>query len=106
MLLGIIDPSIAAPRRVLGHDRPLDAAREVGYLPEERGLYPAMTRARRSPSWARCAACRSREGRRRADELLAGHGLGDWATQADPHPVEGHGADRPVARHHRPPARG
>ena len=42
MLLGIIDPS-SGTRRVLGRERPLDAAPEIGYLPEERGLYPAMT---------------------------------------------------------------
>ena len=41
MLIGIIDPS-SGTRCVLGHERPLDAAPEVGYLPEERGLYPAM----------------------------------------------------------------
>ncbi|HEY4999480.1 MAG TPA: ATP-binding cassette domain-containing protein, partial [Usitatibacter sp.] len=41
MLLGIIDPS-SGTRRVLGRERPLDAAPEIGYLPEERGLYPAM----------------------------------------------------------------
>src|SRR5215213_7326949 len=41
MLLGIIDPS-SGVRRLLGHDRPLEIASEVGYLPEERGLYPAM----------------------------------------------------------------
>ena len=42
MLLGIIDPT-SGTRSLLGHERPLEAAREVGYLPEERGLYPAMT---------------------------------------------------------------
>jgi len=41
MLLGIIDPS-SGTRLVLGRERPLDAAPEIGYLPEERGLYPAM----------------------------------------------------------------
>jgi ABC-2 type transport system ATP-binding protein len=41
MLLGIIDPS-SGTRRVLGHERPLEAASQIGYLPEERGLYPAM----------------------------------------------------------------
>ena len=30
-------------RSLLGHERPLEAAKIVGYLPEERGLYPAMT---------------------------------------------------------------
>ena len=37
MLLGIIDPS-SGTRLVLGRERPLDAASEIGYLPEERGL--------------------------------------------------------------------
>ena len=41
MLLGIIEPS-SGERRVLGHDRPIDAAHQIGYLPEERGLYPGM----------------------------------------------------------------
>jgi len=41
MLLGIIDPD-AGVRRVLGHERPQDVARLIGYLPEERGLYPSM----------------------------------------------------------------
>src|SRR3546814_8062850 len=41
MLLGIIEPA-AGTRKLLRHDRPIDAAASVGYLPEERGLYPAM----------------------------------------------------------------
>ena len=41
MLLGIIDPD-AGVRRILGHERPHDVAHAIGYLPEERGLYPAM----------------------------------------------------------------
>ena len=41
MLLGIIDPD-SGMRRVLGHERPQDIARLIGYLPEERGLYPSM----------------------------------------------------------------
>ena len=36
MLLGIIEPD-AGRRLLLGHERPLEAARIVGYLPEERG---------------------------------------------------------------------
>src|SRR3546814_14234311 len=42
MLLGIIEPD-AGSRTLLGRDRPIDAAYQIGYLPEERGLYPAMT---------------------------------------------------------------
>ena len=41
MLLGIIDPDEGV-RRVLGHDRPHEISHAIGYLPEERGLYPSM----------------------------------------------------------------
>ena len=41
MLLGIIEPD-GGERTLLGHDRPREASDRVGYLPEERGLYPAM----------------------------------------------------------------
>src|SRR3569623_2293729 len=41
MVLGIIDPDEGV-RRVLGHEHPHDVARLIGYLPEERGLYPSM----------------------------------------------------------------
>jgi ABC-2 type transport system ATP-binding protein len=80
VLLGIIDPS-SGTRRVLGHDRPLDAAREVGYLPEERGLYPNMTAREAIAFMGALRGLSLKEGRRRADELLAGHGLGVWARK-------------------------
>jgi ABC-2 type transport system ATP-binding protein len=75
MLLGILEPD-GGERRLLGEVRPLDAAHRVGYLPEERGLYPAMTAreaiaymgALRGLPWA--------EGRKRADALLEANGLG------------------------------
>src|SRR5437868_6204394 len=41
MLLGIIDPD-QGERKLLGHAHPLEVAPLVGYLPEERGLYPSM----------------------------------------------------------------
>ena len=41
MLLGIIEPDEGS-RTLLGYDNPRDASDRVGYLPEERGLYPAM----------------------------------------------------------------
>jgi ABC-2 type transport system ATP-binding protein len=41
MLLGIIEPD-AGRRSLLGCDAPRDASDRVGYLPEERGLYPGM----------------------------------------------------------------
>ena len=80
MLLGIIDPS-SGTRRLLGRERPLDAAEEVGYLPEERGLYPAMTAVEGIAFMGALRGLPIREGRRRAVDLLGGHGLGDWATK-------------------------
>src|SRR3954469_9967902 len=41
MLLGIIEPD-GGHRTLLGLNHPRDASDRVGYLPEERGLYPAM----------------------------------------------------------------
>lgn len=40
-LLGIIDPD-AGTRTLLGADRPISQSRNIGYLPEERGLYQSM----------------------------------------------------------------
>jgi ABC-2 type transport system ATP-binding protein len=80
ILLGIIEPS-SGTRRVLGRERPLDAAPEVGYLPEERGLYPAMTAREAIAFMGALRGLPLREGRRRADELLGNHGLADWARK-------------------------
>jgi ABC-2 type transport system ATP-binding protein len=80
MLLGIIDPS-SGTRRLLGRDRPLEAAEEVGYLPEERGLYPAMTAMEGIAFMGALRGLPLREGRRRAIGLLEGHDLGDWARK-------------------------
>jgi len=80
ILLGIIDPS-SGSRRVLGRDRPIDAAPEIGYLPEERGLYPAMHCRDAIAFMGALRGLALAEGRRRADELLAAHGLGDWARK-------------------------
>jgi ABC-2 type transport system ATP-binding protein len=80
MLLGIIEPS-EGERCVLGHDRPLDAAKEVGYLPEERGLYPAMHARDAIAFMGALRGLPLSEGRRRADALLADHALSDWAKK-------------------------
>ena len=80
MLLGIIDPS-SGTRCVLGHDQPLDAAPEIGYLPEERGLYPAMQAREAIAFMGALRGVPLGEGRRRADELLGQHGLGEWARK-------------------------
>ena len=80
ILLGIIDPS-SGTRQVLGHERPLDAAPEIGYLPEERGLYPAMHCRDAIAFMGALRGLPLAEGRRRADKLLTEHGLGDWAKK-------------------------
>jgi len=80
MLLGIIDPS-SGTRCVLGRERPLDAAQEIGYLPEERGLYPAMQAREAIAFMGALRGLPMAEGRRRADALLAEHDLADWSKK-------------------------
>jgi len=78
MLLGIIEPD-GGSRSLLGHAHPRNASDRVGYLPEERGLYPAMKAreaiafmgALRGLDWA--------TGRSRAGALLEAAGLGHAA---------------------------
>nr|WP_243846892.1 ATP-binding cassette domain-containing protein [Sphingomonas japonica] len=80
MLLGIIEPD-AGSRTLLGHTSPRDASDQVGYLPEERGLYPGMKAreaiaflgALRGLDWA--------TGRKRAVVLLEEAGLGHAVDQ-------------------------
>ncbi|MXO75519.1 ATP-binding cassette domain-containing protein [Altererythrobacter aerius] len=78
MLLGIIDPD-AGVRRVFGHERPHDIARLIGYLPEERGLYPSMKADEAIAFLGALRGVPLAEGRRRGRELLEEHGLGHAA---------------------------
>ncbi|MEP7315237.1 MAG: ATP-binding cassette domain-containing protein [Sphingomicrobium sp.] len=80
MLLGIIDPD-SGTRSLLGRDQPLDAASEVGYLPEERGLYPSMTAQDAIAFMGALRGLPLKEGRARAITLLEGRGLGDWVKR-------------------------
>ena len=80
IMLGIIDPS-SGSRSLLGHDRPLEVARQVGYLPEERGLYPAMPAAEAIAFMGALRGLPIKEGRRRAVELLKARGYEDWAKR-------------------------
>jgi len=75
MLLGIIDPD-EGHRRVLGSERPHDMAHAIGYLPEERGLYPAMKAYEGIAFVGALRGLPLAEGRRRGRELLEEHGLG------------------------------
>ena len=80
MLLGIIDPD-RGTRRLLGRDEPLDAASEVGYLPEERGLYPSMKTREAIAFMGALRGLPLATGRIRADGLLKDNGLGDYADK-------------------------
>ena len=75
MVLGIIDPD-AGVRRVLGHERPHEVAHTIGYLPEERGLYPSMKAYEAIAFLGALRGLPLAEGRRRGKELLEEHGLG------------------------------
>jgi ABC-2 type transport system ATP-binding protein len=80
MLLGIIDPS-SGSRSLLGHDRPIEIAHLVGYLPEERGLYPAMPSVEALAFMGALRGLPLKESRRRAMALLKARGNEDWAKR-------------------------
>jgi ABC-2 type transport system ATP-binding protein len=75
MLLGIIDPD-QGRRTLLGNAVPLKMARHVGYLPEERGLYPSMAAHDAIAFMGALRGLPLKQGRLRATELLEAHGLG------------------------------
>ena len=78
MLLGIIEPD-DGERRLLGEASPRDASDRVGYLPEERGLYPGMKPVEAIAFMGALRGLDWREGRKRARVLLEDAGLGHAA---------------------------
>jgi len=80
MLLGIIDPD-RGHRTLLGRERPIEAAGEVGYLPEERGLYPSMTTREAIAFMGALRGLPLDTGRKRAEGLLRANGLGDYVNK-------------------------
>jgi ABC-2 type transport system ATP-binding protein len=74
LLLGIIDQD-AGERRLLGSTDPLSVSHDVGYLPEERGLYQGMTAREAIAFLGALRGLPLAEGRRRATALLAEHDL-------------------------------
>ncbi len=75
MLLGIIEPD-SGVRRVLGRDDPHEIARLIGYLPEERGLYPSMKAYEAIAFMGALRGLPLAEGRKRGRALMEAHGLG------------------------------
>lgn len=80
MLLGIIEPD-AGNRTLLGRAIPREASDEVGYLPEERGLYPAMKAREAIAFMGALRGLPWHVGRKRADALLEQAGLGYAADE-------------------------
>jgi ABC-2 type transport system ATP-binding protein len=80
MMLGIIDPDEGV-RRVFGHERPHDIARLIGYLPEERGLYPSMKAIDAIAFLGALRGVPLAKGRQRGLALLEEHGLGHAADR-------------------------
>jgi ABC-2 type transport system ATP-binding protein len=75
MLLGIIEPD-GGERSLLGRKRPREASDLVGYLPEERGLYPAMKAREAIAFMGALRGLDWKVGRKRADMLMENAGLG------------------------------
>jgi len=80
MLLGIIEPDVGE-RSLLGNRQPLEMARVVGYLPEERGLYPAMKTREAIAFMGALRGLPLDVGRKRAEILLQQNGLGDYVDK-------------------------
>lgn len=80
MLLGIIEPD-EGQRTLLGRAQPQDASDRVGYLPEERGLYPAMKAREAIAFMGALRGLDWRTGRARAGEMLEAAGLSHAADE-------------------------
>ncbi|MBB6426368.1 ABC transporter ATP-binding protein [Sphingopyxis sp. JAI128] len=73
MTLGIIDPDEGSSR-VFG-ERPQTVRNRIGYLPEERGLYPGMKAREAIAFMGALRGLEWREGRRRAESFMTELGL-------------------------------
>lgn len=80
MLLGIIEPD-RGERSLLGRANPLEVAEQVGYLPEERGLYPAMTAREVIAFMGALRGLPLAVGRTRGEGMLRDNGLGDYVDK-------------------------
>jgi ABC-2 type transport system ATP-binding protein len=80
MLLGIIDPD-EGERFLLGSPDPISKAHQVGYLPEERGLYQSMKAYDAIAFMGALRGLPLAEGRKRGRAMMEDHGLGDAADK-------------------------
>jgi ABC-2 type transport system ATP-binding protein len=74
MLLGIIDPD-GGTRRVLGSHHPASVRARIGYLPEERGLYPGMKTTEAIAFMGALRGLNWLDGRRRGAAMMEELGL-------------------------------
>ena len=74
MMLGIIDPDEGTSRLLGGH-KPQAVRHRIGYLPEERGLYPGMKAREAIAFMGALRGLDWREGRRRAAIFMTELGL-------------------------------
>lgn len=75
MLVGVLRPT-AGRITMLGRPVERETLHRVGYLPEERGLYRAMSARSAIAYLARLKGVPARTAFKRADQLLTDHGLG------------------------------
>jgi ABC-2 type transport system ATP-binding protein len=80
MLLGIIDQD-GGERRLLGESHPRRASHRVGYLPEERGLYPGMKATEAIAFMGALRGLDWNEGRKRAKQMMEEAGLGEATSK-------------------------
>jgi ABC-2 type transport system ATP-binding protein len=78
MIFDIIKPT-SGRISILGAGSALDVRRRIGYLPEEKGLYKAMTAAATVAYFASLKGLSRKAAKLRAYELLERHGLGEFA---------------------------
>ncbi|ALR19387.1 MULTISPECIES: ABC transporter ATP-binding protein [Sphingobium] len=79
-LLGIVDPD-EGERTLLGDPQPLRQSRLIGYLPEERGLYPSMKAFDAIAFMGALRGLPLKVGRERARAMLEAHGMGASADK-------------------------
>lgn len=77
MVLGILRPT-SGEIEVLGNKPGLENAAEIGFLPEERGLYAGMTCLEVVRYFGRLKGLSRGDAATRAKGLLESYGLGDW----------------------------
>ena len=80
MLLGLVAPTRGRVL-VLGSANVRKARDQVGFLPEERGLYKRMTPVDAVAFFASLKGVKTSEGRKRAKVMLEAQGLGEWLNK-------------------------